>query len=74
MDSDEQIVDPDWAGKGPGGLQDWLATAANVRVQHHAQRDPAGYGVEVEIGGDDGHWVKSWSWSRSRRNWSARAA
>ena len=59
VDSDEQIVDPDWAGKGPGGLQDWLATAGNVRVQHQAQRDPAGKGLAVEIGGEDGHWVKS---------------
>ena len=59
VDSDEQIVDPDWAGKGPGGLQDWLDTAGNVRVQHQAQRDPAGKGLAVEIGGDDGHWVKS---------------
>lgn len=59
VDSDEQIVDPDWAGKGPGGLQDWLATAGNVRVQHQAQRDPAGKGLSVEVGGEGGHWVKS---------------
>ena len=59
VDSDEQIVDPEWAGKGPGGLQDWLATAGNVRVQHQAQRDPAGKGLSVEVGGEGGHWVKS---------------
>lgn len=58
VDSDEQIVDPDWSAKA---LADWLDTGGNVRVQHQAMRDPAGKGLSVEIDrdGDGGHWVKS---------------
>lgn len=55
VDSDEQIVDPEWSAKA---IQDWLATGGNVRVQHNPHRDPAGKGLEVEVG-KDGHWVKS---------------
>jgi hypothetical protein len=55
VDSDEQIVDPDWSAKA---LQDWLDTGGNVRVQHNAQRDPAGKGVKIDFG-VDGHYVKS---------------
>lgn len=56
VDSDEQIVDPDWSGKA---LETWLASGGNVRVQHNPHRDPAGVGVEVEVGKDGAHWVKS---------------
>jgi hypothetical protein len=55
VDSDQQIVDPDWSAKA---LQQWLDTGGNVRVQHNAQRDPAGKGLAVEVT-PDGHWVKS---------------
>lgn len=56
VDSDEQIVDTDWS---PKAIADWLASGANVRVQHNAQRDPAGVGVEVNTGSDGATWVKS---------------
>lgn len=55
VDSDEQIVDPDFSSKA---IADWLKSGANVRVQHNAQRDPAGVGVEADTG-PDGTWVKS---------------
>jgi hypothetical protein len=56
VDSDEQIVDTDFSGKA---IADWLATGANVRVQHNSQRDPAGVGVEVNTEADGSTWVKS---------------
>jgi Caudovirus prohead protease. len=56
VDSDEQIVDTDFSSKA---IADWLATGANVRVQHNAQRDPAGVGVEVNTDSDGTTWVKS---------------
>lgn len=57
VDSDEQIVDPEWSGKA---LETWLKTGGNVRVMHSAQHLPAGVGVEVAKGdGDGGHWVRS---------------
>jgi hypothetical protein len=56
VDSDEQIVDPDFSSKA---IADWLSSGANVRVQHNAQRDPAGVGIEVNSGGDGETWVKS---------------
>jgi polyhydroxyalkanoate synthesis regulator phasin len=55
VDSDLQIVDPDWSAKA---IQDWLDSGGNVRVQHQARRDPAGKGVSVEIT-PDGHYVKA---------------
>lgn len=55
VDSDEQIVDTDFSSKA---IADWLSSGANVRVQHNAQRDPAGIGVEADTG-PDGTWVKS---------------
>jgi hypothetical protein len=55
LDSDDQVVDPDWSGKA---LNDWLSTGGNVRVQHQALRDPAGKGLSVEVT-PDGHYVKS---------------
>lgn len=56
VDSDEQIVDPDFSSKAIG---DWLASGANVRVQHNSQRDPAGVGVEANTDADGSTWVKS---------------
>jgi phage head maturation protease len=55
VDSDQQIVDPQWSAKA---LQQWLETGGNVRVQHQSQRDPAGKGLQVEVT-PDGHFVKS---------------
>ena len=55
IDSDEQIVDPRWAEKA---LPAWLETGGNIRVQHNAQRDPAGRGLAVDVT-PDGHFVKS---------------
>lgn len=57
VDSDYQIVDPDWSA---GALAKWLETGGNVRMSHDAQR-PVGKGLSVEIDrdGDGKHWVKS---------------
>jgi hypothetical protein len=57
VDTDDQIVSSEFSGKA---LQDWLDTAPALRVQHNAQRDPAGSGVRLELNrdGDGGHWVK----------------
>ena len=55
VDSDLQIVDPDWSGKA---LQEWFNTGGNVRVQHQAKRDPAGTGLGVDLL-SDGHYVRS---------------
>jgi len=55
VDSDEQIIDAAFAAKALAG---WMASGPNVRVQHQAQRDPAGVGVTVEKDGT-AHWVKS---------------
>lgn len=56
VDSDEQIVDPDFSSKA---VQDWLSTGGNVRVQHNSQRDPAGVGIEAHTGAGGDTWVKS---------------
>lgn len=57
VDSDLQIVDPEWSGKA---IQDWLDTGGNLRVQHQARRDPAGRGVSIDQDpGGDGTWVKA---------------
>lgn len=57
VDSDYQIVDPEWSAKALG---DWLSTGGNVRMSHDPQR-PVGKGLSVEIDrdGDGKHWVKS---------------
>jgi hypothetical protein len=57
VDSDYQIVDPEWSAKALG---DWLSTGGNVRMAHDAHR-PVGKGLSVEIDrdGDGKHWVKS---------------
>lgn len=57
VDSDYQIVDPDWSAKALG---DWLQSGGNVRMAHDAHR-PVGKGLSVEIDrdGDGKHWVKS---------------
>ena len=51
LDSDLQIVDPEWSEKA---LREWFETGGNVRVQHQAQRDPAGKGIWVS-----GHQVRA---------------
>jgi hypothetical protein len=56
VDSDEQIVDPDWSGPA---LKTWLATGGNVRTMHSASLMPAGKGIEVKSDPDGAHWVKS---------------
>jgi hypothetical protein len=55
VDSDNQIIDADFASKA---IDEWMSTGPNVRVQHQAQRDPAGVGISVERDGT-AHWVKS---------------
>ena len=56
LDNDLQIVDPDWSAKA---LREWYDTGANVRVQHQAQRDPAGTGLDIEVTADGATWVKT---------------
>lgn len=56
VDSDRQIVDPEWAAKA---VAQWLETGGNVRVQHNPMRDPAGVGIAVDRDADGGQWVKS---------------
>lgn len=58
IDSDRQIVDPQWSGPA---LEKWLRTAGNVRVQHSPHLYPAGKGIAVEVDrdGDGAHWVKA---------------
>ena len=68
VDSDEQIVDEKFSGKA---IADWLASGANVRVQHNSQRDPAGVGVEATSDNEGATWVKSLVASTSMRAWLA---
>ena len=56
VDSDEQIVDPDFSAKA---IKEWLESGGNVRVQHNPQRDPAGVGMTADPGPDGSQWVKS---------------
>lgn len=56
VDSDDQIVDPKFAAEA---IPEWLATGGNLRVQHNAQRDPAGVGIDTESDGQGAQWVKS---------------
>lgn len=56
VDSDLQIVDPDWSAKA---IEDWLDTGGNLRVQHQARRDPAGKGLSLEHDPSGGTWVKA---------------
>ena len=55
VDSDQQIVAPSFMA---AAAQAWKATGANLRVQHNAQRDPAGVGLEVETDAAGATWVK----------------
>ena len=55
VDSDEQIIDADFAAKA---MEDFFGSGPNIRVQHQAQRDPAGVGVSYERDGD-AHWLKA---------------
>ncbi len=58
LDTDDQVVDSAWSG---ASLKEWLATAPALRVQHNAQRDPAGSGVKIDVNrdGDGAHWLKA---------------
>ena len=58
VDSDDQIVDPNWSGPA---LKTWLESGGNVRVQHNATRDPAGVGMQVDLNrdGDGAHYLKA---------------
>lgn len=53
IDSDKQIVDPEFASKG---LSQWLATGGNVREMH--QPKAIGLGIELVREGA-AHWLKS---------------
>lgn len=55
VDFDQQIVDPQFARKA---VEDWFNSGANLRVQHNAQRDPAGIGISWDHDGD-ATWVKA---------------
>lgn len=55
VDFDNQIVKPEFARKA---VEDWFASGANIRVQHNAQRDPAGVGLSWDHDGD-ATWVKA---------------
>ena len=50
LDSDLQIVDPDWS---LAALRKWFDTKANIRMGHDPKR-PVGRGLEI-----DGHYVKA---------------
>jgi hypothetical protein len=56
VDSDHQVVHPDWASKA---IRKWLDTGGNVRVQHQGQRDPAGIGVKCWTDQNGASWVRS---------------
>jgi len=55
VDFDNQIVDPHFARKA---VEEWFSSGANIRVQHNAQRDPAGVGLSWDHDGD-ATWVKA---------------
>jgi len=55
VDADQQIVHPDFSSKA---IKEWLDTGGNLRVQHSAQRDPAGIGVSAETDSSGATWVK----------------
>ena len=55
LDGDLQVVDPEFSATA---IRDWFDTGANVRVQHQAQRDPAGKGIHIDVT-PDGTWVKT---------------
>jgi hypothetical protein len=56
VDADRQIADPGWTSKA---IRQWLDTGGNVRVQHAAQRDPAGIGVKCWTDQNGASWVRS---------------
>lgn len=53
IDSDRQVVDPDFASKG---LSTWLATGGNIREMH--QPKAIGLGMSLEREGN-AHWLRS---------------
>lgn len=56
IDADQQIVDPKWMAKA---ITQWFASGPNVRVQHNAQRDPAGVGLDWNTDASGATFVKS---------------
>jgi hypothetical protein len=56
LDADLQVVDPAFSAKA---LREWLSSGGNVRVQHQAQRDPAGVGIEIETTPDGATWLRT---------------
>lgn len=56
VDTDRQIVDPEFARKA---MATWYATGANVRQMHATTLPPAGKGVLLEDHGDDGQYVRT---------------
>ncbi len=55
VDTDQQIVDPEWSAKA---MQGWLNDGGTLRVQHNPKLYPAGRGLEVETT-PAGHFVKA---------------
>lgn len=55
LDHDEQVVSPAWMAEAS---KRWLATGANLRVNHNPQRDPAGIGLEVNTDAEGATWLK----------------
>lgn len=55
VDTDQQIVDPEWSAKA---IRSWLDDGGTLRVQHNPKLYPAGKGLEVETT-PNGHYVKA---------------
>lgn len=55
VDFDGQIVSPSWMAEAS---KKWIDSGANLRVQHQAQRDPAGIGLEVNTDAKGNTWLK----------------
>ena len=56
LDHDQQIIDTVFSTKA---IADWMATGANLRVQHNPQRDPAGIGVEIHTDKSGASWLRA---------------
>lgn len=54
IDSDEQIVDPEFADRG---MAKWFGTKANVRQMHSTNMPPAGKGIQL-VSQPDGQFVR----------------
>ncbi len=55
IDADQQIVKPEWMTKA---IAEWFDSGPNLRVQHNAQRDPAGVGLTWNTDASGATWVK----------------